>query len=261
MDLGLAGRRALVLASSQGLGAAIALRLAKEGASVAITGRSEERLASTAKWIEAETGIKPTVMVADLTDACATASICDAAMADANVDILVNNTGGPPPGLASTVSQADWLAQFNQMVLPLFEITRRLLPGMRERHWGRVLTITSSGIVQPIPNLPISNTLRSSIVGWSKSLATEVAADGVTVNIIAPGRIATNRTRQIDAAAAAKSGKSAETVRAESCATIPMGRYGTAEEFAAVAAFLASEPASYVTGSIIRVDGGLIRSV
>lgn len=262
MDLGLSGRRAIVLASSQGLGAGIASRLAAEGAHVFIVGRSAERLAATAKSIEAAGGARVSQIVADLGAPDSVARICDGALsALGGVDILVNNTGGPPPGLASTVPSADWQREFNQMAVPVFEITRRLLPGMRERRWGRVLTITSSGVIQPIPNLPMSNALRSSIVGWSKSLSIEVAADGVTVNIIAPGRIETSRTQQLDAAAAAKTGKSIEAVTAESAAAIPAGRYGRVEEFAAVAAFLVSEPASYITGSIIRVDGGMIRSI
>ncbi len=261
MDLGLSGRRALVLASSQGLGAAIALRLASEGAQVVITGRSEERLTTTASTIAAATGTAPAMIVADLGAPGAAARIVDAALSTGPIDVLVNNTGGPPPGPAATVTEDVWLREFNQMVAPVFEITRRVLPGMRERKWGRVLTVTSTGVVQPIPNLPISNALRASVVGWSKSLSSEVAAEGITVNIVAPGRIATSRVEQIDAANAAKSGKSIDTVRAESAATIPTGRYGKAHEFAAVVAFLASVPASYVTGTIMRVDGGLIRSI
>ena len=147
------------------------------------------------------------------------------------------------------------------MFLSLVDITNAFLPGMRERGWGRVLVTSSSGIVQPIPGLGISNTLRGALLGWAKTLAGEVAADGVTVNTILPGRIHTDRVDQIDAAAAERQGKTVADVVKASLATIPGGRYGTVEEYAAVAAFLVSARASYVTGSVVRVDGGVIRGV
>ncbi len=147
------------------------------------------------------------------------------------------------------------------MVLSVIAITDRVLPGMRERKWGRVITSTSSGVVSPIPNLAISNTLRLSLVGWSKSLAREVGKDGVTANIILPGRIATDRIRFLDQAKARRGGRTVEDVETESVSNIPLGRYGQPEEYAAAVAFLASERAAYITGSVIRVDGGLIASV
>jgi 3-oxoacyl-[acyl-carrier protein] reductase len=163
--------------------------------------------------------------------------------------------------MPSGVSVDEITSQFDKMVRPLLALTLDVVPGMRQRRWGRILTIASSGVVQPIPHLPISNSLRSSLVGFMKTLAGEVAADGVTVNILAPGRIATDRTRSLDAAAAKRTSRAAEDVERESVAAIPAGRYGAPEEFGAVAAFLAGVPASYVTGSIIRVDGGAIRSI
>jgi 3-oxoacyl-[acyl-carrier protein] reductase len=147
------------------------------------------------------------------------------------------------------------------MVLSVIAITDRVLPNMRARHWGRVITSTSSGVVSPIPNLALSNTLRLSLVGWSKTLAREVAKDGITANIILPGRIATDRLEFLDEAKAKREGRSVEDVLAESTASIPLGRYGKPEEYGAVVAFLASERAAYVTGAIIRVDGGLIASI
>jgi len=147
------------------------------------------------------------------------------------------------------------------MVLSVVSLTARLLPQMRAQGWGRIVTIGSSGVIQPIPNLGLSNALRSALVGWSKSLSLDVAADGVTVNMLLPGRIHTERVDELDIAAATRTGQSLEDTRAASRATIPAGRYGDVAEFAAVAAFLASAPASYVTGSLIRCDGGAIKSV
>ncbi|MEM1346316.1 MAG: SDR family oxidoreductase, partial [Pseudomonadota bacterium] len=177
------------------------------------------------------------------------------------LDILINNTGGPPPGRMADADPAALAAHFEPMVLRVAEITARFLPGMRAQGWGRVLTIGSSGVVQPIPTLGLSNALRSALVGWSKSLAGDLAGEGITVNMLLPGRIHTERVDELDAAAAKRSGQAIEEVRKASMAQIPAGRYGRVEEFAAVAAFLVSEPAGYVTGSLVRCDGGQIRSV
>jgi 3-oxoacyl-[acyl-carrier protein] reductase len=177
------------------------------------------------------------------------------------VDVLVNITGGPPPTPAAGQDPSLWNKYFAAMVLPTIAITDRVLPKMKARAWGRIITSTSSGVVSPIPNLGISNSLRLSLVGWSKTLAREVARDGITANIILPGRIATDRIRFLDEAKAKREGRSIEEVRAESTASIPVGRYGNPEEYADAVAFLASNRASYITGSIIRVDGGLIASI
>ena len=150
---------------------------------------------------------------------------------------------------------------FEAMVVPVIKLMGLVLPGMRERQWGRILTIASTGVQQPIPNIVISNTLRSSLVGWSKTLATDIAGEGITVNVVLPGRIKTDRTTEIDTAAAKAQGKTADEVEAASLATIPAKRYGRVEEFADVVCFLASERASYITGSMIRVDGGAVRTV
>jgi len=262
MDLGLRGKGALVLGASQGLGLGVARALLAEGANVAISGRSIKTLEQVRAELPADQREGCFPVVADLAapDAAAVLS-AGARAALGEVDILVNNSGGPPTGWPSAVSVAEMEAQFGKMVRPLLALTLDLVPDMRKRGWGRILTIASSGVLQPIPHLPISNSLRSALVGFMKTLAGEVAKDGVTVNVLAPGRIATARTQSVDAAAAARSGKSEDEVARESTATIPAGRYGTVEEFGAVAAFLASQGASYVTGSIIRVDGGAIRSV
>lgn len=261
MDLGLNGKVALVTAASSGLGAAIARTLAAEGAKVAITGTKADKLEVVAASIRAEGG-KVLPIVWDLGDL----SLIDPSIARieaelGGIDILVNNTGGPPPSPATGQTQEVWRKHFDSMVLSVIAITDRVLPSMKAKKWGRIITSTSMGVVAPIPNLGISNTLRASLVGWSKTLSREVARDGITANVLAPGRIDTDRVKSLDAAAAARDGKDVAAVKAASEAGIPAGRYGTPQEFADVAAFLASTRASYVTGSVIRVDGGVIPNV
>ena len=177
------------------------------------------------------------------------------------IDILVNNTGGPPPSTAAGVAAETWLSQFQAMVLSVIGLTDRVLPSMRARRWGRIVTSTSSGVVAPIPNLAVSNALRLSLVGWSKTLAREVAADGITANIILPGRIATDRIRFLDEQKAKREGKPLEAVVAESTASIPAGRYGRPEEYGDAVAFIAGPRGCDISGSIIRVDGGYIASI
>jgi 3-oxoacyl-[acyl-carrier protein] reductase len=262
MDFGLSSKKALVLASSRGLGLGIAEALAAEGCTVMLVGRTADRIKANAEAITAKGKGKAYGMAADLGAPGAVEEIV--ALAEktlGQIDILVNNTGGPPAKPATEVGADEWAKYFKQMVEPVFAITAKVLPGMRARKWGRVLTVASSGVEQPIPNLALSNALRSSIVGWSKTLSTEVAKDGVTVNMILPGRIATDRIKELDQANAQRSGKSMEEVEAASIATIPAARLGTAAEFGAVGAFLCSEAASYITGSKIRVDGGATRSI
>ena len=262
MDLGLTGKRALVMASSQGLGLGIGEALAAEGVNVLLTGRTEDLLRSGVASINAGDGGRASYVVADLAEADSAAQLDQAAKSElGGVDILINNTGGPPPGQMVDADLKVARHHMEMMVMRVAEITQQFLPGMRERKWGRVITIASSGIIQPIPNLGISNMLRSALVGWSKSLANDLGAEGITVNILAPGRIHTSRVDAIDTATAKRMGGSIEDARAASYKTIPLGRYGSVQEFGAVAAFLASVPASYVTGSIVRCDGGLIKSV
>jgi Dehydrogenases with different specificities (related to short-chain alcohol dehydrogenases) len=262
MDFGLSGKHALVTGASSGLGLAIATALLAENASVTLGGRSKEKLEAAIAALPAELAARADYVVADFTapDAVETL-IAGATKRTGQIDILVGNTGGPPPGQPSGIDPLVMEEQYRAMVDPILRMTLMVLPGMRERGWGRILTVTSSGVVQPIPHLPMSNALRASATAYMKTLAGEVAKDGVTVNIIAPGRISTARTAQLDQNAATKAGKSVAEIATASAASIPAGRYGTPEEFGAVAAFLASTQASYVTGSIIRVDGGAIRSI
>lgn len=256
MDLGLNGRRALVLGASRGLGAAVARTLAAEGAEVVAAARKVDKIAA---WIAAcDHAARISAEQIDMADIASVDALLDRL---GSVDILILNAGGPPPGLAREQGRAAWLAHFESMAANLFHVATRLLPGMVAQGWGRILTIGSSGIEQPIPNLALSNGIRGAVAGWSKSLANEVAGQGVTVNMILPGRIATERVDELDAANAGRLGKSAETVAAEAAAAIPAGRYGDPQDFADVAAFLASERAGYVTGSMIRVDGGQTRSI
>jgi 3-oxoacyl-[acyl-carrier protein] reductase len=261
MNLGLKQKLALVLGGGGGLGRAISIALAKEGASVAFADIEPTALAGTESALT-EIGGKGLGIVWDLADLSQIDPNVSKIESELGpVDILVNITGGPPPTPASGQDPTLWSKHFQSMVLSVIAITDRVLPNMRPRHWGRIITCTSSGVVAPIPNLGISNALRLSLVGWSKTLAREVGKDGITANIVLPGRIATGRIRFLDEAKAKREGRSVEDVSAESTATIPLGRYGKPEEYADVVTFLASDRAAYVTGSVVRVDGGLIASV
>jgi len=260
MDLGLKGKTALVLGGGGGLGRAIAKTLAGEGANVAVAGIGADSIDATLAELK-QIGGKTLGLIWDLADL----SVIDANITKieselGTVDILVNNTGGPPATAATGVDLALWAKQFQAMVLSVIAITDRVLPGMKTRGWGRILTSTSSGVISPIPNLAISNALRLSLVGW-KTLAREVGKDGITANILVPGRIATARVAALDNAKAKREERSVEEVAAESQGTIPIGRYGKPEEYADVVAFLASERAAYITGSLVRVDGGMIPSI
>lgn len=256
MDLGIAGRRALVLGGNRNMGLAIAQALSAEGARVAIAARDQAALDAAGAAIPAAR------FRLDLSD---TASLpAFAAEVEAGFgapDILINNTGGPAYGGASGRSDTDWEEAFRGMALSVIRLTDLFLPAMRAARWGRVLTVVSTGAVQPIPVLGISNGIRAGLIAWSKTLSAEVAADGVTVNCLMPGRVGTERVHLTDAATAAREGLPVETVRARSHATIPMGRYAEPGEIAACAAFAVSAPAAYMTGAVLRVDGGFVRHV
>ncbi|WP_375451458.1 SDR family oxidoreductase [uncultured Devosia sp.] len=261
MKLGIDGKKALVLGASKGLGAAIAVALANEGVQVVGAARSTAAIEALNAQVDTAAGGKIWAQRLDLGDKASVASLLEQVLKYGGVDILINNSGGPAPGEARSTPLDAWQSGFDAMVASVIDMSQQLLPRMVERKWGRIITLTSSGVDTPIARLAVSNGLRQALVGWSKTLASEVAADGVTVNVIVQGRIHTGRVDQLDEAAAKRTGSSVEDVRKASMATIPAGRYGRPEELADVVAFLASEKASYITGAKIRVDGGMIKSV
>lgn len=261
MDLGISGKRALVLAASRGLGLGLAKALAAEGAQVLICGRTEEKLKANCTEINAAGG-KADYVVADLSEAHFVETMVQAVQDKlGGIDILVNNTGGPTPGTTEDMNAEKLYSFFQSMVVRVIGLTNALLPRMKEQGFGRILTVASSGVIEPIGNLALSNTLRGALVGWNKTLATEVAGFGITANLLLPGRIHTDRIDELDGANAAKQGKSMEEIRSASLKTIPAGRLGSVEEFAAAGAFLCSVPASYITGTLLRVDGGAAKSL
>lgn len=260
MDLGLKGKVALVTAGSKGLGKGIALELAREGAQVVIASRSEEELRKAVAEIKATTGRESFYIVADLTKAEDIDRLTSAVLEQfGRVDILVNNTGGPPPGQFADFTDAQWQQAVDLLLLSSVRLIRAVLPGMRERKWGRIINSTSVSVKQPLNNLLLSNAVRTAVIGLAKSLANEVAADGVTVNNLLPGSIATDRIIQYTNSTAQRTGRTPDEIRQAAEAEIPMQRYGRVEEYAAAAAFLASERASYITGVNLLVDGGVYK--
>ncbi|MDD5285152.1 MAG: SDR family oxidoreductase [Desulfuromonadaceae bacterium] len=261
MDFGLNGKTALVLGGGGGIGRVVAATLAAEGVKVAVADLNRSALDQTVMEIR-KNGGQVLPLLWDLGDiASIDGHVASIEEEFGQVDILFNNTGGPPPTPASGQDPAAWANYFQSMVLSVIAITDRVLPAMRKQKWGRIITSTSSGVIAPIPNLGISNALRMSLVGWSKTLTREVARDGITANIILPGRIGTDRIRFLDEQKAKRENRTIEDVSSESTASIPIGRYGTPQEYANVVVFLASSAASYLTGSTIRVDGGYIANV
>ena len=263
MDLGIEGKVALVGASSAGLGLAVAQRLAREGCRVAICGRDDTRLARALEQIgEVAPGAEARAFRVDLTDAQQIEALVAAVNAALGpVEILTNNAGGPPPGGFADTSDEKWELGFRLTFLSTVRLTRLVLPDMRQAQWGRIVNVMSRALREPIGNLMISNAMRLAVGGMAKTLAAEVAADGITVNNVGPGTIPTARVHETAAARAAQKGCSVEEELAATAARIPRGRLGTPEELADAVAFLASDLAGHITGSSLLVDGGETRAL
>ncbi|CAL9373788.1 3-oxoacyl-[acyl-carrier-protein] reductase FabG [Streptomyces sp. enrichment culture] len=256
MDLGLAGRVAVVPGATSGLGAAVVRALSSEGAYVAFGGRRAELASQQAAELPSAVGIG-----VDITDPDGPRSLVEAATSRFGpVDVLVLNGGGPAPSTAAGMTAEDAQEAVKLLVTAHIRLVEAVLPGMRERGWGRIIAIGSSGIQEPIAGLAASNVGRGALAGYLKTLATEVASDGVTVNLVLPGRIETDRMKQVYGAVSERRGVPEQEVRDASRAEIPAGRFGTPDEFAAAVAFLASAQASYITGEQLRCDGGLVRA-
>ncbi len=261
MQLGLEGKVALVAAASRGLGRAIAEELATEGASLVICARVAERLAA-ARDALGELGVPVEAVEADLSTREGIDRVARAAMQRyGRVDVLVTNGGGPPPGRFEAHEWSAWQSAVDLLLRSAVELTRAVLPGMRQRRWGRVINVTSIAVKQPVDDLILSNSLRAAVTGWARTLANEVATDGVTVNNILPGYTRTERVEQLAANVAKTKGITATDATAVWENQIPMRRLGEPREFAALAGFLASDRASYITGQSIAVDGGWIKSL
>lgn len=260
MDLGLSGKRALVAAASQGLGAAIARTLAEEGCSVELCSRSLDRASQTATAIADDTASPVTAVEVDVTDAAAIrAWVDDAAARWGGLDIVIPNAGGPPAAAFDETSEEDWDRAYRLTLRSAMAFASASRPHLG--HGGAMLYLTSISVRQPVHVLAMSQVFRAGVAALAKGLADDWAADGIRVNHLVPGRIATERVAQLDAGVAGRRGVDAQVVRSESEAAIPMGRYGEPEEFARAAAFLVSPAASYITGATLQVDGGSIRAI
>jgi len=253
MELGLKNKIAFVAASSQGLGKAVALELAQEGAKVIINGRTKDSLEKTKKEIEKQTNTEVLALVGDLSIAADRDEIIkNSLQVYTHIDILITNTGGPPSGKFEDFKQEDWDNAYKSLLVSVVGLINGFLPGMKQQHWGRIIAITSQAVKQPVNNLVLSNSVRASVAGLMKSLSNEFAVHNITVNNVLPGYTETERLKKLleknSAFASAKN-------------EIPLGRFGTPEEFAAAVAFLASERASYITGVSLAVDGGWIKNI
>jgi len=262
MDLGLKERVALVAASSRGLGRACALELAREGARVVICARDAGQLADAAAEIASATGAEVFPVQADLTDGAQIDHLVSETLARfGRIDVLVTNNGGPPAGFFEDFDDEAWLAAHQLTLMSAVRLIRAVLPSMRQRRWGRIINITSVSVKQPIDNLLLSNVYRPGVVGLAKTLSAQLAADGITVNNVAPGYTRTDRVLDLARARAADGERIIEDILADTVESVPMQRMGEPRELAALVAFLASERAGYITGATIQVDGGYVRSL
>jgi 3-oxoacyl-[acyl-carrier protein] reductase len=262
MDLGLKDRVALVAASSRGLGKACALELAREGARVVICARDGARLGTAAGEIRTTTGAEVLPIETDLTDPGQIQNLVEETLRRwSRIDVLVTNSGGPPAGFFDDLEDGAWLQAHELTLMSAVRLIRAVLPAMRAQAWGRIVNITSVSVKQPIDNLLLSNVYRPGVIGLAKTLSAQLAAEGITVNNVAPGYTRTDRVLELAQARAADEGKGVEEVLAETTASYPMGRMGEPEELAALVAFLASERAAYITGVTVQVDGGYVKGM
>jgi 3-oxoacyl-[acyl-carrier protein] reductase len=262
MDLGLKSKVALVAAASRGLGRAVAEELATEGASIVVCARNEKTINQSAAEIADRTNAQVLAVTGDVSVPGDIKRIVESGIARfGRIDILVTNAGGPPAGRFETLSAEEWEQATRLTLYSAIELARQVLPGMKERRWGRILNITSIAVKQPVENLMLSNSLRAAVTGFARTLANEVAAEGITVNNVLPGYTRTERLEELATMMASKQGISAAEFEAKWEQEIPMKRLGEPHEFAALAAFLVSERASYITGTSIQVDGGWVRSL
>lgn len=261
MNLELEGKRALVLASSSGLGLAVATELGREGASVVLNSRSDERAQEAATTVRNSTGAETFGLAGDVTNAAGLKELIGQAVdLLGGLDILVCNAGGPPAGNFGTLADDKWSAAFELTLMSVVRSVRLAIPHLQDGG-GSIVVMGSSSVRQPIPGLLLSNAFRPAVYGVVKHLASELAQDGIRVNMLSPGRVQTERIDQLDSARAEREGIPVDQVKEQSVANIPMGRIGEPAEFGRVAAFLASPAASYVTGSSWLVDGGMVRSL
>ena len=261
MDLNLTGRHALVCGASEGIGRAAAHELALLGADVTVLARRSDVLADVAAGLPVAGAQRHGVLVADVSDPVALRDRVDALVAGRPVDILVNNTGGPPGGRAIDAGADDYLAAFQRHLLANQLLAQLTVPGMRAAGWGRIINVVSTSVKEPIANLGVSNTIRGAVASWAKTLSKELGADGITVNNVLPGYTRTQRLEQILHDRVKATGKDEATVSAAMLATVPAGRFADAGEIAAAIAFLASPAAGYITGVSLAVDGGRMQSI
>ncbi len=262
MNLGLRGKVAIVAAASQGLGKAVAKELSNEGATVTICSRDEGRVQAAASEISAESDSEVMAVQADVTSyEDIKALVAKVVEAHGGVDILVTNAGGPPPGNFEDVGDEEWYDTYDLTFLSAVRLIRECLPYMKEKRWGRIVLMTSIAVKQPVDNLVLSNAVRLAVVGMAKSLAKDLAPYNITVNMTSPGFIATDRLKELFEASGKKQGKTGEEVLDGIVKSIPMGRLGEPDEMGELVAFLASERASYLTGNVIQLDGGIYRGI